>query len=80
MKHTLLTLLLILTYLSVIQPTKAYEDARIPSFDTTYVENGCKIRQIYINNESNREEIYILIIKDIHTDTVIKHLYWKDKL
>lgn len=79
MKHTLLTLLIMIG-LSGIQPTKAYEDARIPSYDTTYVENGCKYRQIYINNENNREEIYILIIKDMNTDTLIKHLYWKDKL
>lgn len=80
MRDTILILALAISALIALPSSSVYEDTTIPSYDTTYVENGCKIRQIYINNESNREEIYILIIKDINTDTVIKHLYWKDKL
>lgn len=64
MKHTLLTLLLILTYLSVMHPSKAYEDTAIPSYDTTWSENGDRHRQIYICDRKERTETVIIIKND----------------
>lgn len=61
-------------------PVNASRDALIMSYDTIYnspVDSCLKIRQVYINDDVNRTETYILY--ELRQDSVIKKYQWVDK-
>lgn len=64
MKDTILILILATSALVALPSSSAYEDTTIPSYDTTWSENGDRHRQIYICNRNERTETVIIIKND----------------
>lgn len=64
MKDTILILILATSALVALPSSSVYEDTTIPSYDTTWTENGDRYRQIYICNRNERTETVIIIKND----------------
>lgn len=64
MRNTVLILLLAISALVALPSSSVYEDTTIPSYDTTWTENGDRYRQIYICNRNERTETVIIIRND----------------
>lgn len=64
MRNTVLILLLAISALVALPSSSVYEDTTIPSYDTTWTENGDRYRQIYICNRNERTDTVIIIRND----------------
>lgn len=64
MKDAILILILATSALVALPSSSAYEDTTIPSYDTTWSENGDRHRQIYICDRKERTETVIIIKND----------------
>ncbi|MBS7364517.1 MAG: hypothetical protein KIH03_11995 [Paludibacteraceae bacterium] len=64
MKDTILILILATSALVALPSSSVYEDTTIPSYDTTWTENGDRYRQIYICDRKERTETVIIIRND----------------
>lgn len=64
MRNTVLIILLAISALVALPSSSVYEDTTIPSYDTTWTENGDRYRQIYICNRTERTETVIIIRND----------------
>lgn len=64
MRNTVLILLLAISALVALPSSSVYEDTTIPSYDTTWTENGDRYRQIYICDRNERTETVIIIRND----------------
>lgn len=64
MRNTVLIILLAISALVALPSSSVYEDTTIPSYDTTWTENGDRYRQIYICNRTKRTETVIIIRND----------------
>lgn len=64
MRNTVLIILLAISALVALPSSSVYEDTTIPSYDTTWTENGDRYRQIYICNRNERTETVIIIRND----------------
>lgn len=64
MKDAILILILATSALVALPSSSVYEDTTIPSYDTTWTENGDRYRQIYICNRNERTETVIIIRND----------------
>lgn len=64
MKDTILILILATSALVALPSSSTYEDTTIPSYDTTWSENGDRHRQIYICDRKERTETVIIIRND----------------
>ncbi len=64
MRNTVLILLLAISALVALPSSSVYEDTTIPSYDTTWTENGDRYRQIYICDRKERTETVIIIRND----------------
>lgn len=64
MKDTILILILATSALVALPSSSVYEDTTIPSYDTTWTENGDRYRQIYICDRKERTETVIIIKND----------------
>lgn len=64
MRNTVLIILLAISALVALPSSSVYEDTTIPSYDTTWTENGDRYRQIYICDRKERTETVIIIKND----------------
>lgn len=64
MKDAILILILATSALVALPSSSVYEDTTIPSYDTTWTENGDRYRQIYICNRNEHTETVIIIRND----------------
>ncbi|MBE6325466.1 MAG: hypothetical protein E7077_00170 [Bacteroidales bacterium] len=64
MRNTVLIILLAISALVALPSSSVYEDTTIPSYDTTWTENGDRYRQIYICDRKERTETVIIIRND----------------
>jgi len=64
MRNTVLIIMLAISALVALPSSSVYEDTTIPSYDTTWTENGDRYRQIYICDRKERTETVIIIRND----------------